>query len=494
MKLLTNILLTGACALLLSACSAGSDSGDDLTPPNVSNNYINLAITVSSGSNAATRGVPTGGEDGDGREAGFDHENAITGITLLLYQDAAGINTAGNPTIDFVAFYPVTKTTKGADPIEATYETGNQLVPHNSIDFTKTYHAIVVANADLRSSVTAGSTTLNDIRNLTLSTIYNGSEQKPADQCGNFVMSSEQDQTLAFSGAGITDAAGDYYYDMTTTPILIERMAARIDFWSAKSNGYKTSAENPAYTVPGYEYNVAGSTDKFVVTGIVPFNLTNLHSTYGEEYLIKQCRTDISDASTLSYLASEDTHEYVMDPKTTAKTGTETLNSSLERVYTLTGDGSKLENSSYNPYYHSVEAMHGSAARKDINDGVADRENVVVAYPMENTISTTSKLYYYATGIAIIGYYYVNGNGTGTRYVYLGYLRHVGESTNYDIQPYTTPLATTDEMGGTTPMNFGIVRNNIYRVSINSIDQKGSVELAIKVKKWDPFTHSFIYM
>jgi hypothetical protein len=124
---------------------------------------------------------------------------------------------------------------------------------------------------------------------------------------------------------------------------------------------------------------------------------------------------------------------------------------------------------------------------------IETNENVVVAYPMENTLNTTSKLYYYATGIAVVGYYYVNGTGTGTRYIYLGYMRHQGEADSYDIMPYTTPLETTATLGA-NPMRFGIVRNNIYRVWIGSIDQKGEMELKIKVKKWDPYTHSFIYM
>jgi len=49
-------------------------------------------------------------------------------------------------------------------------------------------------------------------------------------------------------------------------------------------------------------------------------------------------------------------------------------------------------------------------------------------------------------------------------------------------------------MGSTTAMKFGVVRNNIYRISINSIDKKGSLDLSIKVKKWDTFTHDWIYM
>ncbi len=485
-----NYIYLIAVALLMVGCSSENEPST-LNPQSSALNYINLAISVNGGVNSSSRAVPAGGEDGDGREAGFERENAITGITLILYEDAVGINSNDNPGIKFVAYYPVSRVTKDADTrIEATYETGNQLVPHNTLDFTKTYHAIVVANANLTSTITTSSK-LNDVRNLTLANIYLGDATKPANSCGGFVMSSEQDNTLNFAASGVRtqDAAGDYYYDLSSQILVIERMAARIDFWAKNSNGYKTSAENAAYTIPGYEYNVTGSTDKFVVTGIVPFNIVNGHATYGNEYIIKRIRTDISDAATTSYLADETTTNYVIDPQTTAKTGSDGLTSSLESVYDLIGDGSKLENTTYNPYFHSIESMRVTNGMSTIET----KENVVVAYPMENTLNTTSMLYYYATGIAVVGYYYVNGTGTGTRYVYLGYLRHQGEANSYDIMPYTTPLETTATLGA-NPMRFGIVRNNIYRVWIGSIDQKGEMELKIKVKKWDPYTHDFIYM
>ena len=485
-----NYIYLIAVALLMVGCSSENEPST-LNPQPSALNYINLAISVNGGVNSSSRAVPAGGEDGDGREAGFERENNISGITLILYEDAVGINSNDNPGIKFVAYYPVSRVTKDADTrIEATYETGNQLVPHNTLDFTKTYHAIVVANANLTSTITTSSK-LNDVRNLTLANIYSGDATKPANSCGGFVMSSEQDNTLNFAASGVRtqDAAGDYYYDLSSQILVIERMAARIDFWAKNSNGYKTSAENAAYTIPGYEYNVTGSTDKFVVTGIVPFNIVNGHATYGNEYIIKRIRTDISDAETTSYLADETTTNYVMDPQTTAKTGSDGLTSSLESVYDLIGDGSKLENTTYNPYFHSIESMRVTNGMSTIET----KENVVVAYPMENTLNTTSMLYYYATGIAVVGYYYVNGTGTGTRYVYLGYLRHQGEADSYDIMPYTTPLETTATLGA-NPMRFGIVRNNIYRVWIGSIDQKGEMELKIKVKKWDPYTHDFIYM
>jgi hypothetical protein len=320
-----------------------------------------------------------------------------------------------------------------------------------------------------------------------------------AAACNRFIMSSEKDNTINFGSATVTNLDGsaytpgnDMYYDLTAQPVVIERMAARIDFWSKNSNGYKTSAENAAYTIPGYEYDVTGSSDKFVVTGIVPFNLPNGHATYGIEYLLKRLRTNISDDATTRYLADEEPATYVIDPNTDGKgeSSTPALTSSLGNVYDLI-TASTLENTTYNPYYHSIASMHGVASASSTIDG---KENVAVCYPMENCLLPTSKLYYHATGVAVIGYYYVNGTGEGTRYVYLGYLSHQGDAETYDINPSTIPFGTTDAMGGATAMKYGIVRNNIYRVCINHIDEKRNMEINIKVKKWDVFTHSTIYM
>lgn len=502
---LRNIFIAMTCLAMMSACR--DFESDRLIEQSVGDCYINLAISVSNGNSHSTRAnTPTGGEDGDGREAGFERENTVTGITLILYQDADGINTTANPVLQLVRYFPVTERAIGTMPIEVTYTTGVQPLGANILNFGATYHAIVIANApEVAASLTEGTSTLNDLRNKTLSTIYAGDPTKSADDCTNFAMSSEEDNTIDFGSVTATNLDGtphvkgqDRLFDLKEQPLVIERMAARIDFHAANSNGYKTNADNAAYTIPGYEYNVSGSsTDKFVVTGIVPFNLTNGHATYGIEYLIKRLRTDISEATTTQYLINETTTNYVIDPKTDDKTESETpsLTSPLANIYALIGNSSdptqpQLDNTTDNPYYHSIEAMHASSSKSTISE----KENVVVCYPMENCLLPESKLYYHATGIAIIGYYYQNGTGTGTRYVYLGYLRHQGEAESYDIQPYTTPLALNAAMGTTKAMNFGIVRNNIYRVSVNSIDSKGTLELKIKVKKWDPYIHEYIYM
>ena len=483
--------------MLLTACKEVTDD-TDVTVPEVSKCFINLSIAVTNSNGTITRGTPSGGENGDGREAGFDRENAVTGITLMLYQtsDVAGINTTANPVIDFVAYYPVSRLGSPATAgtpytektAEAVYQTGNQLVPQNAIDFTKTYRAIVVANADLTGSVAAGTSHLDVLRNMTLSGIYSGDETRPVASCGNFVMSSEQDQTLTFSGHGSQDAAGDYYYDLTTQPLVIERMAARIDFWAV--NGSYNADKS------GYVYDVTGSTDKFVVTAIMPFNLTNKHSTYGKEYLLKRLTDDLS-SSTCQWLVDETTENYVLDPKTKDKGSGEfpLLTNSLQNIKELTE--TSFASSSY---CKKVADMHAAVAVSGTTSGYGtlsdmdkSGEDVIVAYPMENTLLPESPLYYHATGIAVEGYYYKGGltDSNPDRYVYYGYLRHQGEDTSYDI---TTTNSTTELSHQETAMNIGIVRNNIYRVWIGSIDNKRNLTLRIVVKRWDKFTHASIYM
>ena len=504
--------MCGCAVLLLAACSAMTeDYGEENTVPEVSKRYINLAIAVTNNT-AVTRGTPLGGENGNGREAGFARENAIVGITLMLYQDANGINTSSNPVIDFVAFYPVTRTTKDTDSrIEATYETGNQLVPHNSIDFTKTYRAIVVANADLTSSIIAGTSHLNDLRNMTLDQIYSGDETKPATSCCSFVMSSEQDQTLTFAGKSTRDAAGDYYYNLTDQPLLIERMAARIDFWAVNAINPVSGEKDGSYNsdVAGYVYDVTGSnTDKFVIKAIMPFNLTNKHTAstpadaYGKEYLLKRLTPSLSTI-TNQWLVSEGpydaapTYYYVLDPKTTAKVTAEhpTLTNSLENVEDLTET-----TFASNSYYKSIAAMHGTIASSggyaSLTDGSLTGEDVIVAYPMENTLLPESPLYYNATGIAIEGWYYSGGltDASPKRMVFYGYMRHHGEgtATSYEVNATNDVNALQD---ASTVMNFGIVRNNIYRVRVSGVDVvKGTLKLKIEEKKWRHVDNPTIYI
>ncbi len=509
--ILLNLLMAATILMGAVSCTTVTDKEDESKVIATKDlpTYINLTIAVSNGINNITRAgeIPTAGENGDGREAGFERENAITGITLILYEDAAnkGINGADELPIKFVAYYPVTRTDRdeAGTPYttkqdEAFYTTGNQFVVKNTIDFTKSYYAIVVANTDLRGVITTGST-LADVRAYTMRSLYSGDEKSPIESCANFIMSSEQNYKLTFpTPVPSAEVGGNLLYSITE-PIRIERMAARIDFWSACSNGYKTSTDNPAYTTPGYEYSVEGGTDKFVVTGIMPFNLNGGDAINGGEYLIKRLANEVSASPTITYLEDESGSNYVLDPATTTKAdGSLTF---FKNTLTSLGTLADITTLSANPYYKSIANLHSAVTTAGSSAGYATYtetpltgENVIITYPMENTLWSASRMFNYATGIAIEGDYYTGGTGTPQHRIYYGYLRHQGTSSSAYPASLGSDLSSSETSTSSNCMEFGIVRNNIYRVYISKINQEGHLTINIKVKKWDKFTHATIYM
>ena len=507
---LRHIVRISLFTLLLTACQFEDER--QCPENNVGDSYINLTIAVSNGDSHSKTRVgekPSSGEDGGGREAGFERENAVTGITLILYQDANGINTTSDPTLDFVRYFPVTKVGSSAsqgtsydagsahenhaNQIEARYTTGPQLIGKygvSRIDFTNTYHVIVIANYDMTSSLTEGTSKLSNVRDVTLSTIYSGDNTKTANIFTNFVMSSEEDNTLNFAAAGVMseDAFGDKTYNFNDDKyaLVIERMAARIDFWS------KGGTYDDSYPTPGYVYQpwkstdteTPSSADRFVITRITPFNLNA-----GTEYLLKRT----NDAA--PYLASETGSNYVIDPTTSAKTGTETPLTFINALSSI----ASLSDLSTNDYCHTIAAMHGlSSASSTINE----KENIIICYPMENTLPDESSLFYYATGIAIEGDYYIGNNKTDPtkreHRIYYGYIRHQGESVEAYDALLPSELDATDKTSSSLPMNFGIVRNNIYRISIEKVLEKAeeAPKLRIKIEetKWRHVDNPVIYI
>lgn len=552
LKSLNNVLLSAVALLvltLMSACSKDAvDSYEDIKTDNDVASYINLTISVSNGTENMTRAgeKPAAGESGDGREAGFARENAITGITFILYKDATGGPQRGinhpiepeDPATDiplsFVAYYPVslistevagtTGVEYNSEPPtppnepkktdEAFYTTGNQRIAKNTIDFTeKNYYAIVIANADLRGQVA----TLGDVRNYKMSSLYGGGTEKdPAQNCVNFIMSSEDNYKFTIPAPVASPAVGGNLLYTIVNPIHIERMAARIDFWAANSNGYKDNTNNAAYTTPGYEYNVidpddANCADKFVVTGITPFNLNGYDYSNGNggEYLIKRLANEVSASATISYLIDETGSNFVLDPATTVKTNGN-LTYFKNTLQTLAGQGTlaDITSLSSNTYYKSVANLHSaltvsdnSAGFTNLSEGSLSGEDVIIAYPMENTLWKSSVLYNYATGLAIEGDYYTSGidytnpANKPTHLIYYGYLRHQGSSTSAYAATQGKNMSKTASTTAANCMEFGIVRNNIYRVSIEKVNVvEGTIKLKIEEKHWRHVDNPIIYI
>lgn len=470
---------------------------DDVLPKEGVVNYINLTVSVRTGQSAVTRGKPNGGEDGDGREKGIvTRETEVEGVTLIFYQTSneGGINVlpqvAQGIPIDYAVYYETSlddsyTPTTGTHPDEVFYTTGEQRLP-TRLMVDKTYHVIVVANANLTNEIVLGDasrTSLATVRDMVLSTVYDGTGK--ATDARKFVMSSEKDAVMNISSTNST-------YDKTTNRrtfrfdnIHIERMAARIDFWAKGATAYSDgSGSGENYNHPGYVYAAAGgSNDRFVLTSVMPFNLNN-----GDEYIIKR----IAGAS-LQYLADETFENWVLDPYTTTKIN-DTPTYSQGNPLTSFAASSTAATTFPSDF---IVTMAGQQANKLTVDASDD---IVVWYPKENTVDQNTKYYYYATGIAFEGYYYKGGAKTGgQRRVYYHFIRHQGEqdAAYQALTPETLEAEMTKTIGSTgTAMNLGIVRNNIYRISIDGItaDETPQLQLRIVVKKWDKFEHEPIYM
>ena len=462
--------------------------------------YIKLNISVRT-SNTVTRALqPLGGENGDGLEAGYVRENQVDGVTLILYRADAGINAAGDTPIDFVRYFETSLvensrvdqgTTNNTRFDEAVYTTGERLLnKEDAILINAKYHAIVVANTNLMGVFHKGST-LAEVRDFLVdgSMLYSGSGKMT--DANKFIMASEADYVIDFPGTTPTTPTnkteGKLY---SFNNIHIERLAARVDFWADGSEGYQTKDKNDfVYPHPGYRYKVGNTADRFVLVNVVPFNVSR-----GSEYLIKRTTHE-----TTPYLDAEDETNWVVDayinnsntPKS-VPTYWDYMESRLSSIDTST-DFSLLP---YNVSMASRQAAGNHYSIKGADNNNYD--NMIICYPSENTLNTTSLLYYNATGLAFEGYYYPGDDANqGIRCVYYHYLRHQGENdaANSYQALKKDELDKETTCGTTKAMNYGIVRNNIYRVSIESINPlDGTIKIKIEEEKWRHVDNPVIYI
>lgn len=529
------ILRLAAALLLLPvlgvSCQMMKEDFADEMPVADAPRYINISVSVSASANALTRAYPIGGETGDGLEKGQEWENAVDNITLIFFQDATdGINTQSDDVKAlFVKKYAVHRinpsdlpnahdhTTDGwtgeNDDLEVIYSTGDQRLDETDLEVGQSYQVIVVANAD---PLVVKGDKIKDVREKVRNVVY--TKSGVGTNAADFVMASERDATIRLANPVVntTENRYTYYFDC----IHMERLAARIDFLTTYGGQKKAATDDTPATdntqatwtsgkysdgttsLSGYEYTLFSdateadptSNDHFLVVGFTPFNVSD-----GQEFFVKRT----NDAQK-PYLRQETTTSWVRDPYSYAAANADKTTAAYPDHITQ-----RLENLT------TVEGVTASirhlplTAQSGIKIGGVD--NVIVGYVKENTITAATPLFYYATGLAIEGYYFRNGTTTGGEHMVLyTFLRHQGEATvNEPYDAFTFSFKadkkrqkTLDEVKAmkckeNVAMNFGVVRNNIYRVSINRIvkaDDAPEVTLHIKVKKWDKFVHIPIYM
>jgi hypothetical protein len=487
-KFIRKVAVAVLLPLLASSCQWITDDYDDSDFSNDASQYINIIISVSADNRPVTRG-PQGGEYGDGTERGIDpRENKVNDITLIFYKDANGINTTSDEAkVMFLKKYDVHEVAPGEVPDhhihktnepysvranEVLYTTGDQKLSETLLQAGETYKVLVVANADVNINV--GDKIKTDennigVRDRLTGSFYNGTGL--GVNATDFVMTSESDVSVALVNPTVKkdENKAIYYFDC----IHIERLAARIDYCT------KGATYAPDYN--GYKYMV-GSTGSFlVVTKVTPFNIYN-----EQEYLFKRVQ-DAWPASVTTYLGDETKTNYVVDPNSALKLNNETAISYVNPI-------SALLASSTNSFAQVMADVHETSAISD-DDG----KSIIIAYPGENTLRPESLLKQYATGITFETKFYATASATPITRTYYHYLRHQGESATGSSYKATELTSTNVENDiatcGSLPMNYGIVRNNIYRVSIEGFSTiEGTITLKIEEEKWRHVDNPAIYI
>lgn len=445
MKTITLSLL--ALLLVMSFASCASDTTSDLPLPSKDMKaYLQVKVTVEGSGDTrasrATTGRPQGGEDGDGREPGTNHENEVNSLAVLLYKSDNNDLSEDDAKIDYVYTFTNLKAETPTSGSDATYTTVPKEIDASIVG--KNYHVIVIANADDMTSICKGKK-ISEVRDLQMSKVC--TRDADITKFSNFIMSSKKDAMIDFKTKG--SETDPYVVDVN-----IERLAARIDI-----------IPNATYddTGKGYYYNVMDGTN--VVGGFKLESVTpNKVMTKGE-YLIKRVSSDAA-VSTVTYYGEEE-----MNP--TTKASTNYVVCPWTNIHTST----TLSNAEGPTSLYNVKETTSTST-------TVGTASYILDYVMENT--TTDNAEDYSTGLIFKGKYYESSEWDATNH------RPIAGAKGTEKE-YTYTLRHSDPSGsGTTadPMHFGVVRNNIYQVKVEGVEGKSKgIKLTIHVVPWAHYDH-----
>lgn len=517
-------------------------------------------------SDRSTRALPSGGEDGDGREMGADFENAVTDLSLYYYRDPSGINATDETTVKLMIHIPnindvedMTTTTVG-DKIIKHIPLKRSMLDGYSHEFGDQF--VVVTNM---GKVTTPPTKLKDLRNMEVSRPWTGTGAKSSFSA--FVMSNEKNSVYT-EKEGTKD-------DPHIISVDIERVAARLDFCSNGCDrllGSDGDDASPLFDhAPCIEYTAKDGTaeaDKYgkvYVTHVRPFNV--MQQTQAP-YLIK--RSMPTESGTTTYLKDEVPYNssefaYVVEQTTWKKKASGNTDEYLDKWFDYTRfslvDASYASDDNYAVHVSKASGADGFNALKgyshvnkeeDTTNGFTDF--YVLDYANENTMAVGATSHETATGYIVRAVYLpkaVYADADLTSNVTDAYKTDLGKVGNdlFRYRPmetafsekdckYFTSKTVADAYGAKfpavpfvvekfengvcyyitylrhdngndvtpfsptpTPMEYGIVRNNIYRLKCsftgpgyNVIPKDPPLKpLGIRpyifVRKWYQITH-----
>lgn len=430
LNLSTYLPLLFLLALLTTACK------DDTLPASPAEEEeagsgVYVSVVVNTGGSNASR-VPTPGEDGDDLQAGTVEESSVYDLNVFFFQGDDGINSDANTKITHCLYFSQDNNNLfggiGQGDYDAVYSATEDV--SDKLQIGERYNVLVIANAgDLSNNATLQ--TLGNLRD------YQVSETITDD--GYFLMSSESDAFIDIKAN--TPATAE------PVSVNIERMTARVD--CAWEDDY---------------YEIDNSSAKVKIESAM---LVNKY--IGDTYAFKRITTSITD-NTIEYLGDEigdnDTpaENYVVDLKT------------LDDDFTPSA-------TYYANYYPTLSLSENSEWKKLDKDVTSTDESGTIYYRLDYTqenvfrVSDGFNVAACCTGIVFKTIYYAGGNTNGageTRY-YSYWIRHAADNN--------------DEI---SPMEYAIVRNNIYQLEVTGFSVE-AVTLTITVVPCDQIENNITF-
>lgn len=539
LRLIYSLLLPVLC---LTSCSGDDSVFPGNTPEDPEKCYLSIRLTMDT---PDSRANPNGGQDGDGREPGHGNENRIYDLNLFFFKSGTGINDDGNTPILYTLYIGDLNIDLDLDKGGYYYELLEQ------VDFRIEDGLCFITAANLGRPVTELNT-LAQVRDFIVDKAWQNAAL-PED-CDRFVMSTASDgnsyNRIIVNASSHNGTRTNPFRAQTS----LERTAARIDLMITAGQATRaTEAEGIPYSVTDPDNGAEIATVHLL--GILPVNDRQQNS-----FLLKRvtltathdydCFNHINFCSPETSGSDNLATNYVVEPNTVAKTGT-VSDDRLTEWYgdTRSGNISAASFASARP----LKAFMGEGAVRELTDVPGFDKTFTLAYTHENTQHVKQHDIRFITGLALKAVYrpakvyrYVEASGVRSLVEDNGYAygkdfwRYTPsqgemlesqslyfsseEDAGYYAEQNPDDLAEIEKFTGgvcyynvwlrhsnddksdphmTCPMEFGIVRNNIYRAGFRfsgpgtpdvNLKKPSEIESIIYVRKWLFRKHSEIIM
>ncbi|OUP29457.1 Mfa1 family fimbria major subunit [Bacteroides sp. An19] len=467
---LTYLLLPFLLALLVTACK------DDTLPVSPAEEEeagsgVYVSVVVNTGGSNASR-VPTPGEDGDDPQAGTVEESSVYDLNVFFFQGDDGINSSNAENIDVKCLFfdedELQYDGKNSESnYDAIYSVTKEVSAETNLQIGQTYDVLVVANYGRNMSIVLERNTLAELREIK----YHAMSETGGVH--HFLMSSAGPDV-----SKITIEANNSKNNPSTVTVNVERTVARVDYHLAYP-------EAQPYFTPKNAPN-----DKVKIIGATLVNKYNSQS-----YVFKRVTQDIniSPTSDVVYLGDEKgssteiASNYVVDPKT--------LNPPTDNI-----------KNEYDKIYFPTYTNWGGINWREPSTEIFSKQNGVtygfLDYTQENVVSAevvSESRAQYCTGIVFKAQYTPNSFTEGTTFYWYanqfypslddikidGITLTDNNCKKYGVYKYENGIcyytywirhADDNNPDVISPMEYAIVRNNIYQLNVTSVNGIGSVE------------------